>query len=206
MSHTNTGGKQKKAGRHVFNRLVAIINIVLDGGRIRRYWTQLYRKKLRWKVIIRICNGMVKLIAENKIKHDLCWFMYSVYHHSIFNTSPETIWLCCCIQHWVIIRPVWAQCYQPRQTTVHRCSVFINPTHSLSHWSQLGTRSQNHLLLIIGCRFTFIHKTLLHINIKCIPFRWTALCLTTLCPISFNGRKAARSTGECRMAKWLCQE
>lgn len=131
LTQTQEGNK-KKAGRHVFNRLVAIINIVLYDGRIIRYWTQLYRKKLRWKVIIRICNGMVKLIAENKIKHDLCWFMYSVYHHSIFNTSPETIWLCCCIQHWVIIRPVWAQCYQPRQTTVHRCSVFINPTHSLS--------------------------------------------------------------------------
>lgn len=86
LTQTQEGNK-KKAGRHVFNRLVAIINIVLDGGRIRRYWTQLYRKKLRWKVIIRICNGMVKLIAENKIKHDLCWFMYSVYHHSIFNES-----------------------------------------------------------------------------------------------------------------------
>lgn len=66
---------------------VALINIVLDGGRIRRYWTQLYRKKLRWKVIIRMCNGMVKFMAENKIKHDLCRFMCSVYHHSIFSES-----------------------------------------------------------------------------------------------------------------------
>lgn len=95
-----------------------------------------------------------------------------------------------------LIRPVWVRCDQ-QQTTANLCSVFINPTHS-PFWSQLGIKS--HLLLIIGCSFTFIHKTILHnINIKCISYQRIGLNLSNVCQIVLNGGKIVKLTGKCRI-------